>query len=111
MKKIYLDDPESIRDLAGTYTERNTNMTAKTQVLVDVTADDIRLGVRSSACECPVARAVKRATGKQTVRVTPGAITIGGMTVLNTTSKIYDFIVAFDAGKMVEGFDFWLDLA
>ncbi len=42
-------------------------------VVVEVTQDDIDNGIPGSRCDCPVARAIKRATGANRVSVSPGA--------------------------------------
>lgn len=89
----------------------NTNMA--TQVLVQVTRDDIQYGTRSSESACPIARAVARATGKQ-AHVSGTRIKIGANTLsvrrLPTTPKQAKFVRDFDNNAKVEPFDFWMDL-
>lgn len=83
-----------------------------TQVLVTVTKQDIQTGVRNSAESCPIAHAVKRATGlSASVNQTRVKTMKGGMTVkrVPSTVKIAEFVRRFDTAQAVEPFEFWLD--
>ncbi len=79
-----------------------------------VTNEDITLGHRSSFCECPIARAVKRAfqvkrTGRK-VTVRADMIIVGELHdttpvwVGHLSPKMQKFITSFDTGKPVAAF-------
>lgn len=69
---------------------------------IDVTAEDIELGKPSSACECPVARAIKREVKRNIVKVLPGAVWIDNDNYtrryrVTLPSVVTAFIYAFDS--------------
>ena len=72
---------------------------------VEVTQEDIDQGVRKDNCNCPVALAVKRATGREDVSVARNTIALG-RDVIFRVKKICDFVFDFDEGKPVEPFTF-----
>ena len=78
---------------------------------VQVTADDIVHGVRRNMCECPVARALRRAYGSE--------LGVGYGYIIHVPSRAYldltpddvtAFIRTFDMGDAVHPFEFELDL-
>ena len=78
-----------------------------------VTADDIRKGERKSYCDCPVARAVKRAfhvKRGRNVTVRHEGIFVGGVTdsrlwVGVPPREVERFLERFDQGKAVRPFE------
>ena len=77
---------------------------------ITVTLEDIAKGERGSACSCPIALAIKRATN-QRCHVSP--------TLFCFERDLYDkplprvagqFVIAFDGNKPVEPFSFELDI-
>ncbi len=81
---------------------------------IEVTQDDIDKGIRNSDTSCPIAKAVRRATGNKK----PNAISIVrhkirvGDSEAPTTKTIKDFIEKFDSvgRKAVKPFSFVLRL-
>jgi len=81
-------------------------------MMIEVRAADIRKGIRKVPSQCPIAHACKRAF--------PGAqVSVGFRTVLfgfgNTrparlSRSALRFVRAFDAGRKVKPFRFWLAL-
>lgn len=72
---------------------------------IDVSLSDIRLGIRRSHCDCPIALAIRRATGNHGVFVAYNGVQIGdGMTYLPIEAT--QFIVAFDNSENVQPFSF-----
>lgn len=85
-----------------------------TQVLVSVTKQDIQQGIRNSAESCPIAHAVKRATGLQaSVNGTRVKTMKNGATVkrVPSSTQIATFVRRFDrdGAANVAPFEFWLD--
>jgi hypothetical protein len=82
---------------------------------IEVTAADIIAGYRESCSNCPIAKAIKRTTGKHVVRVTSDAIAIAGKdyrgTTLECRLKIGRFIKDFDNGFEVHPMSIELELA
>lgn len=80
---------------------------------IEVTPEDIRMGKRNMLCSCPVALAIKRATGAERVAV-------GGTDALwvsdneplkvNLPIEARSFIFAFDEGGQVTPFTFDLEV-
>jgi hypothetical protein len=79
-------------------------------MLIKVTEDHIKNGRRGSACECPVALAIKEATGCQDVRVGTSRLTIKNLGDdchdFLLPEKVFNFIWGFDHGKKVAPFEF-----
>lgn len=73
---------------------------------IDVTAEDIAAGKRSSGCDCPIALAAKRKLGRRDgVGVGSLAINIGGdWSWLPQSARV--FIRRFDDCRPVEPFSF-----
>lgn len=80
------------------------------KVKVRVTAEDIASGVRGLACLCPVALAVKRATGTEYVSVGVLSIQIGELEILRGIGRALKFARSFDLGEAVGPFTFTLDI-
>lgn len=80
---------------------------------IHVTAEDIENGIPQDACHCPVALAVKRATGSDDVDINDD-ICIGFpgqdvRDVFEAPDEVCDFVAAFDNYEGVEPFSFDLD--
>jgi hypothetical protein len=73
-------------------------------ITVEVTAEDIANGARKVGGNCPIARAIRRATGCSDVFVTADAIVAGE--IYELPSEAEDFIWAFDGGQDVTPFTF-----
>ncbi len=101
-------------------------MSAPAELVIEVTADDIRLGEKRSLCFCPVARAIARLRGTAPVNADEEANVI----VSTVSADIPDeddgdgpwvsycmppeaaaFIEAFDNGREVAPFTFTARLA
>lgn len=74
---------------------------------IEVTREDIEHGYRSSACYCPVARALRRTFDKAAVGVT--GIRINGKNY-DHPSEVSTFIKRFDAEEFVQPFSFELEI-
>jgi len=74
---------------------------------IRVTQTDIKNGVENDLCNCPIALAVKRATGLSVVRICCSWIKYKG-NHHDTPDAAIKFIEAFDVGKPVEPFTFTL---
>ena len=89
-------------------------MTAPAELVIEVTADDIRLGERTHACRCPVARAVARATGgsidEADVAAAAGKMNVtfpdGTFAEYALPQEVDAFMDAFDHGRPVAPFTF-----
>jgi hypothetical protein len=71
---------------------------------VTVTAEDIQQGKPGSPCECPVALAIKRATGIAHVSVSPSTARVGDIGDTNTKwyrlpQPVREFIHNVDYGE------------
>ena len=96
--------------------------------VINVTDQDIKLGVRKSNKSCPIARAIRRTfkKGEKFVRVSPNGIGFGKVKSysnlgcdckyclkysheVDTTLEIDKFISDFDAGREVHPFSFELE--
>jgi hypothetical protein len=79
--------------------------------LVEVLQEDIDSGIRSNCESCPVARAMRRATGKH---YRPGLFSVrkgfDKDIVANLPAEVTNFILAFDQGRTVQPFWFQIDL-
>jgi hypothetical protein len=77
-------------------------------VQIEVTQADIAKGVRASACECPVALAMDRATGRScTVGVSCGHV---DDVSVEFPPEVSDFVLKFDSREPVAPFTFELSL-
>ena len=88
-------------------------MTHPAELVIEVTAEDIRRGVREDACWCPVARAIARLldvrlgddeviVGRELILIRP----LGSLTDYELPAEAARFIRAFDHGEPVEPFTF-----
>jgi hypothetical protein len=82
---------------------------------VYVTKQDIKEGKRKSNCDCPVARAIRRALANCGIRrkkITVGIYRIQVAGQMDWTSaRVGEFITSFDAGRTnVSPFSFTLNL-
>jgi hypothetical protein len=87
---------------------------------ITVTQEDIVQGIPMDACHCPVARAVKRATGEENVSVVmcrvniwePGSLRPGGASYLKrsfrNSGSLDKFIEKFDGRQPVKPASFIL---
>jgi hypothetical protein len=76
---------------------------------ITVTAEDLTQGVRGSHTACPIALAVTRATGADTVSVGRQFIRFwrdGKRYGMYTTPTLWSFIMDFDEGRPVKPFSF-----
>lgn len=77
---------------------------------VDMIDDDITGGVPNDPENCPIARAIKRVTGRTSVRIgedTQGAVIINGA-MFKIPEFIKEFVDKFDNGEHPEPIDFAL---
>lgn len=91
-----------------------------TTVRVEVTAEDIDLGIQGTMSGCPIARAIKRATGvawliggRGGIGVYPPALsslTVAPLPVAPLPQVAQAFAAAFDEGRSVAPFVFYVDL-
>lgn len=75
---------------------------------IKVTQEDIDKGTKRSCTLCPVALAVKRQFLKSTILVCEGTIDISKELIYDTPYEVAQFICNFDAGNLVEPFEFEL---
>jgi hypothetical protein len=85
----------------------NLKRVIKKTMLIKVTEDDIKHGERGICNTCPVARAIRRATGAKYIAVDWCAIDIGDK-LYDTPRSAARFIYDFDNGLKVEPFEFEL---
>ena len=79
-------------------------------ITVEVTQDDIDQGRRRSSCECPVALAVKRATGAEWVIVGCSSVDIGdNKQPFRLPDDARQFISNYDLGFRPEPITFTLE--
>jgi len=81
-------------------------------MLIEVTQNDIDMGMRGAARKCPIARAIERITDeryKATVWVEPRLIH-AGLGYVGLPGKAMEFIERFDKGEPVAPFAFDADL-
>ena len=76
---------------------------------IDVKQCDISRGVPTSACDCPIALAIKRALRCKHVGVTGTYIAINDKMV-RQTKKVAKFVYDFDSYKPVKPFSFTVNL-
>jgi hypothetical protein len=80
-------------------------------MLIHVTAEHIRHGLREDPCNCPVALAVTEALGTQAeVGVTVLELPDRGRKKALLPPGVWTFIKDFDSAKVVRPFSFELDL-
>ena len=77
---------------------------------IDVTEEDIQEGVKCDCDACPIARAVRRATGDQTLSVMGYGVYRGAMLIGRFPKKATDFVISFDSDDSVKPFSFNLDM-
>lgn len=77
---------------------------------IHVTQEDIENGERNRASRCPVAIAIKRATGNASVYVGTLDMSIGEFLDMSLPRKLVKFIGRFDSGKAVHPFTFTIDI-
>lgn len=75
---------------------------------VEVTAEDIRKGVKDDTCKCPVARALKRIFPGSPVEVGVTYVSIRGV-VAAAPRSVRRFVDRFDMGKRVRPAVFVID--
>lgn len=82
------------------------------RVRIEVTQNDIRKGKRGSCFNCPIARAVKRATGCKDVDVdSDGTISLeNGEVVIPSSIKRERFIEKFDDKEKVSPIVFLVNI-
>lgn len=82
-------------------------------MLIEVTQDDIDNGRRGQACSCPLARAIKRQTNAEYIRVGLGSISIGedvsDCSCYITPDIAVNFVMDFDSIHDVAPFSFQLN--
>lgn len=76
------------------------------KIKVTVTKEDIRRGIREDPESCPIARAVRRATGRRFVAVDEAITFDSTREVYNLTPQADQFINDFDRGDNVKPFKF-----
>lgn len=84
-------------------------------VEVSVTETDIMFGKKGSCTQCPIAYAVKRATGRKRNVVVDGQyLTINPdrpcEQEMHLPKKARDFVIKFDSGKKVKPFKFGIPM-
>lgn len=82
-------------------------MTAPAELVISVTADDIALGERESACRCPIARAVARLLGVTTNSEQHVAVERTEMDVWFPAdpSATVAYLLPVGAGRFITAFD------
>ena len=76
---------------------------------VKVEQSHIDSGVAVSACRCPIANALRDATGEQDISVCSKWFVIDGYTVRDIPPEASAFVHGFDLGNPVEPFEFELN--
>lgn len=74
-------------------------------IKINVTKDHIRRGVRGSACDCPIALALKQTLITHNVSVSSTAIVVNNIG-FSVDKKDLRFIERFDAGQPVRPYSF-----
>lgn len=77
-------------------------------MIVKVTKQDIKEGMRNIHSSCPVALAIKRATGVDYVSV--GDVVFLGEDIVRVSRAVDRFVTRFDDKKPVKPFNFRLTL-
>lgn len=81
---------------------------------IEVTAEDIRQGVRNNAFNCPIAHALRRASGHNAVRVDVCDLTVNsageGLRSAPLPPEAESFLVLFDSSLDVAPFTFEVEL-
>jgi hypothetical protein len=78
-------------------------------MLIQVTQEDIDLGVKCSCSKCPVARAIHRETS-EFVAAGLTVVIIGKSRPVQLPDEVEEFIQAFDEGQLVTPFSFELNV-
>jgi len=81
-------------------------MKKATRIRVEVTALDIEEGIPSVSCRCPLARAIKRATGLRKVWVFGDVVEFKQYKSAKLPRKCAEFVKAIDIGNWVKPFSF-----
>ena len=76
-------------------------------MIIGVTRQDIKVGVRWNAGRCPIALAIRRQAAIGDVVVAGHYAQFDGWT-WNLPREVSDFMAAYDAGRQVFPFDFEL---
>ena len=76
---------------------------------ISVTVEDIERGRRDDYLDCPISRAVKRATGTKLCKTYTKTMILRGNTYL-LPMEARCFVWAFDRGEDVEPFEFELEM-
>lgn len=81
-------------------------------MLIKVTDEDIRLGVRDSPCKCPIARAAMRAFRVKRVIMMTSRLRVyhsrDRCINMLVPDSAKDFVIAFDDGESVSPFEFYV---
>lgn len=77
---------------------------------IQVTAEDIRCGRQQEPSSCPIALAVKRCSGMESVEVSECDVEYGAGRIANLPWKARLFVGQFEDGEPVTPFEFDLDL-
>ncbi|QGJ92041.1 hypothetical protein SEA_KEELAN_77 [Gordonia phage Keelan] len=77
---------------------------------VEVTQEDIELGVRGRSHLCPISRAIQRKRGVKSASTTPWITNVvrpgRGLSTYQLPKVASEFVLAFDTNKPVEPFTF-----
>lgn len=84
----------------------------KTFYKIKVTKADIKKGKKGSVCDCPIALAIKRATGLKGRDVAVGDYQpeVDGYIFEGPCESLTTFIEAFDGGEKVKPFSFNMEM-
>lgn len=80
------------------------------RLTVEVTQEDIDLGVPMYLSECPVARATQRATGNTYSWAGPANIYTEIGVYVDTPKIVSDWMYDFDTGQAVQPFSFEIEV-
>ncbi len=75
-------------------------------MIVTVTQDDINRGVRQHNERCPIARALRRATGIRDISVGLQTVSFKSIWAAQLSYRVWEFIWDFDHGRYVRPFSF-----
>lgn len=91
-------------------TETSIGVTPE-KITVEVTAEDIAKGEPGDGCKCPIAIAVRRATGLNDVSIRPIAQSRIGNRYVYLPDPAKRFVLDFDEEQPVQPFTFEIDLS